>query len=86
MDTVDEQIHHLGDWQEGKSDSIELKLVRDPKSILVEESDTGDRWGRSVWIELEDGKIVVHCYDGYHEEPFNVALHEYSTEVWTGQE
>lgn len=29
---------------------------------------------RDVWVEIQDGKLVVHAYDPDHEEPVNLRI------------
>ena len=29
---------------------------------------------REVWVEIQDGNLVIHAYDSEHDEPLNIRL------------
>lgn len=41
---------------------------------------------RQVWLEIQDGKLVVHAYDPEHEEPVNLRISRTGITVDTERE
>ncbi|MHA6346389.1 hypothetical protein [Roseivivax sp. CAU 1761] len=52
---------------EGAPAAVDAKLELQDAAVLIHTDD-----GRSVWIELEDGKIRVHNYNKSCEAPLNI--------------
>jgi hypothetical protein len=75
---------HMHDYRLGPEGNVEVDETVDKRfwSTLVEiaphaitvKATSPDGDVREVWIEINDGALVAHCYDSGHEEPLNVRI------------
>lgn len=52
--------------------TMEIKTATELSFIMV--ATCPDSTERQVWIEIEDGRLVIHAYDPEHEEPINLRI------------
>lgn len=70
----------LRDWQwidgEAGADPTPwpVKIDKGAGSKIQVDVIAPDKTIRTVWIEVADGNLVVHCYDAAHDEPLNVRI------------
>jgi len=64
-----------GDPQDEKVDrrpwSVDFKTTQDRIDITAI---CPDGTKREIWVEIDDGRLVVHGYDPGHEEPVNLRI------------
>ena len=52
--------------------SLDIKEASEVSFLIEVTCPTGTI--RQVWIEIQDGKLVVHAYDPEHDEPVNLRI------------
>lgn len=61
----------LEPWdEEDRTTAVDYEIKTEKTGITVEFT-TGEK----VWMELENNRIRVHCFDQENEEPLNVDIH-----------
>ncbi|RWN60166.1 hypothetical protein [Mesorhizobium sp.] len=72
---------HMQDWkiaENGADDTTDLRTwlvsIKSDKSRIDVEAKCPDNTKREIWIEINDGQLVVHAYDPDHDEPVNVRI------------
>ena len=51
-----------------------VEITEGSESSLRIEATCPDGTKREVWIEIQDGRLVIHAYDPEHEEPVNLRI------------
>lgn len=51
-----------------------LTITESTEASFRIETTCPDGTERQVWIEIQDGKLVIHAYDPAHEEPVNLRI------------
>lgn len=68
--------HTLHDWQPESDDARTVTVEPTPEAVdIIEAEAGGDGYQRSVRVELQDGNLRVHAYDGQNDEPVSVTIH-----------
>ncbi|RUU76128.1 hypothetical protein [Mesorhizobium sp. M7A.F.Ca.MR.362.00.0.0] len=72
---------NMQDWkiaEEGADDTTDRRLwtvnVKTGLSRIDVDAKCPDGTNRALWVEINDGKLVVHAYDPDHDEPVNVRI------------
>lgn len=66
----------LHDWDGIDPDPIGYVLTKEDDQINATFSN-----GTKVWIEKQDGRIRVHCFDPKRDEPVNIEIYDTHIEV-----
>lgn len=78
------KTYPLPDWQPESDATLNINVSFEPAMILLSEIHSDNSSGRLIGVELQDGVLRVHCYDGQNEEPLSVAIHEDTITTTTG--
>ncbi|APH74874.1 hypothetical protein [Aquibium oceanicum] len=83
----------MHDWR--LHEEISSDIDARPWDVLVKEATATsyrieatcpDRTERQLWLEIQDGNLVVHAYDPEHEEPVNLRISRTDITVDTERE
>ncbi|MBN9548518.1 MAG: hypothetical protein J0H31_06440 [Alphaproteobacteria bacterium] len=72
---------NMQDWKVAENGADEntdrrewvVNIKAEPSRINVE-AECPDKTKREIWIEINDGDLVVHGYDPDHDEPVNLRI------------